>query len=475
MGSKDIIIIDNTFENNYSIEYKGIFEAKALELSKVLGLDTKNINLSAVSSFEDYIEALYQEAKDYCNIILLYSNMPMVDIEETKSLYNLHTNNFAFYTYGENYPKGIVPTALRVGAFERVMNIIKGKSILCSTFAIHEAIFTDPNFFEIEILVSSYDLRYFRLDFTSINKSNNVLISRFKDLPSYKDVASSILENQISTRALPAYIQIDVSGETNNPKRCFEKVQKFSDSFLSVDDFNKIYDDATNFVEKCHLSIGLNNEPLLNENIFKMLDKALSNKNITVYLETNAILLTKDNAKAIADLQHANSNLNVIVHLDAIEPTAYNKIYTNDYLNSILENLDYYLIRASENTYIQIVKQKDNFDSLKNFYAYFEKYKVKIIMQKYPTYRGLIENKKIGDLSPITRHACWHIKRDMYIDEKGYSYICSYDIQKMVSLGNVLENSIENVWNALDEYYQKDILSHIDFCSGCDEWYLYNF
>lgn len=477
MENIDIIIIDNTFENNYSLEHKSVFEEKAKNLSKTLELDIKNVLLSSAESFEQYLEALYQEVKDYSNIILLYSNMPMLDIEETVSLYKMHTDNFAFYTYGENYPKGIVPTALRVGAFERIISIIKGKNILCSTNAIHEAIFTDPNFFEIEILVSSYDLRYFRLDFTSINKSNNILISRFKDLPSYKDVANAIVENKISTRALPSYIQLEVSGTTNNPKRCLSNVQNSTDGFMSVSDFSKIYDDAAGFVEKYHLSIGLHNEPLSNENIFEILSYALSNKNVTVYLETNGVLLTKDNAKAISDLQHANANLNVIVHLDAIEPSVYNKIYTSDHLNTILENLDYYLLRANDNTYIQIIKQKDNFDSLKNFYAYFEKYKVKIIMQKYPTYRGIIDNAKVGDLSPITRHACWHIKRDMYIDEKGDSYICSYDIQKSVLLGNVLESSssIENIWNALDKYYQKDISSSIDFCSGCDEWYLYNF
>ncbi len=475
MGNKDIILIDKTFETSYSLEYKSIFDDKITALSKALNLDIKSINLVNKTSFEDYIEALYQEAKEYSNVILIYSNMPMIDIKETKSLYELHINNFAFYTYGENYPKGIVPSVLRVGAFERAMSIIKGKNIVCSTSAIHEAIFTDPNFFEIEILVSKYDLRYYRLDFTAVNKSNNMLISRLKDFTSYQKIAAAIIEKKVSTRSLPAYFQIDVSSTSNNTKRYLSEIGANSESFLSVENFDRIYDDALDYTEKCHLSIGVHGEPLLNEHIFEILNKALSNKNAIVYLETNAILLTNDNAKRIADLQHENSNFNVIIHLDAIEPDVYNTIYTNDHLNVVLENLDYYLLRASENTYIQIIKQKDNFDSLKNFYAYFEKYKVKIIMQKCPTYRGLVKSGKVGDLAPIERMPCWHIKRDMYIDQNGDSYICSYDIQKSIRIGNVLESSVEQVWNAYDEYYQKDICGSIDFCSNCDEWYLYNF
>ena len=223
------------------------------------------------------------------------------------------------------------------------------------------------------------------------------------------------------------------------------------------------------------MSIGKINEPLLNNDIFEILAKALSNKNITVYLETNAILLTKEYAQNIISLQHDHKNFNVIIHLDAIDKETYNKIYTNDHLDTVLANLDYYLLRSSNQTYIQIIKQKYNFDRLKDFYAYFDKYKVKIIMQKYPTYRGIIENNKIGDLSPIVRLGCWHISRDMYIDEKHNSYICSYDIEKKMLLGNVAEKGLETVWNEVEKYYQQDSSKPMAFCENCDEWYLYNF
>ncbi len=209
--------------------------------------------------------------------------------------------------------------------------------------------------------------------------------------------------------------------------------------------------------------------------IRKARGKALSNKNITVYLETNALLLRKEYAQRLSNLQYEHSNFNIIIHLDAIDVASYNAIYKNDNLNLTLENLDYFLLRCNKNTYLQIVKQKDNFDNLKDFYAYFDKYKIKIIMQKYATYRGIIANNKVGDLSPITRLACWHIVRDMYIDYDGQCYICSYDIEKKLPLGNVIITNFEDVWSEGNQYYKQDISSSNSFCANCDEWYLFNF
>ncbi len=471
-----IILIDNTFESKYSLEYKNIFDAKVKSLTAKLNLDSKNIQFdnNNISSLE-YIEYIYKETENYENIIFIHSDMPLIDIEETEKLYNLHINNFAFYSYGENYPKGIVPSILRVGSFERIIPILKNKNITLSNSIIHESIFLEPNFFEIEILVSEYDLRYYRLDLTSINKSNNILISKLKDFNSYKEVSEAIISNNVSRVTLPAYIEIEICSTNNNKKRCIEAFYNKENIYVSKDDFSKIYDDISNFTDSCHLSIGKINEPLLNNDIFEILAKALSNKNITVYLETNAILLTKEYAQNIISLQHDHKNFNVIIHLDAIDKETYNKIYTNDHLDTILANLDYYLLRSSNQTYIQIIKQKDNFDRLKDFYAYFDKYKVKIVMQKYPTYRGIIENNKIGDLSPIVRLGCWHISRDMYIDEKYDSYICSYDIEKKMLLGNVAEKGLETVWNEAGKYYQQDTSKPMAFCENCDEWYLYNF
>ena len=66
---------------------------------------------------------------------------------------------------------------------------------------------------------------------------------------------------------------------------------------ILFDDFKNIFDKLVNFCEDFHLSIGGLYEPLINKDIFEILDYATKNKNATIYLETNAFLLDNDKAK----------------------------------------------------------------------------------------------------------------------------------------------------------------------------------
>ena len=445
-----IIIVDESFENEYSKIFLEDFAKKIELLKQELNCDVKNINYAA-NRAEDYLNNIYRETENYDNIIYI------------------------------NYPEGIIPFIIRRNAFEKLFNCIKTKNINITENAIKDIVFIDPNFFEIEILVSEYDMRYYRVSLFANSKRNALLISKLIKYKDYHEITKAIMEDASLRRTLPSYVEIDINNRQNLINKNLLSSNAFTNEInkeeknLSVEEFKIIYDKLVDFCNDFHLSIGSYYEPLLNKDVFDILEYALSNKNVNVYLETNAVLLDEEKAKKLLILQEKNNNLHVIIHLDAVEQNVFNKIYKEDYLKTILSNIDYYFIREPKNTYLQITKQKDNFDYLASYYKYFDKYKIEIIMQKYYTYRGLVENNKIGDMTPLINVGCWHLARDLFIDAYGDIYICRFDINKEKFVASIYKETLENIWAILENCYKENTLKKLDFCKNCDEWYLFNF
>lgn len=476
-----LILADKTFSNEFSKEFDSIFNDKINILKEKLNCDVKYIENNDLEKIENYLNNIYKESENYDNIIYMPGNMPLFNEDETVKLTKIHEENISYFSYGENYPSGIVPFIIRRTAFEKLFNIIKTKDIKVSENAINNIVFVDPNFFEIEILISEHDMRYYRLSLFADSKRNSILIKKLINYKNYNEMVKAIEENPSIRRTLPSYVEIDINNRQNVLNKYLLKNEAIKNELskeeknITLDEFKTIYDKLYNFCGDLNMSIGSYYEPLLNKDVFDILEYSTRNKNVNVYLETNALLLDSDNAKKLLSMQSERNNLYVIIHLDTVEEDVYNKIYDNGDIKTIMSNIDYYLLREPKNTYLQITKQKDNFDYLASYYKYFDKYKVDIIMQKYYNYRGIIDDNRVGDMAPIINIGCWHLARDLFIDSYGDIYICRFDINKEKKIASIYEEDIDNIWKRLENYFIDNVCKKLDFCKNCDEWYLYNF
>ncbi|MEI0527460.1 spiro-SPASM protein [Brachyspira intermedia] len=476
-----LILADKTFSNEFSKEFDSIFNDKINILKEKLNCDVKYIENNDLEKIENYLNNIYKESENYDNIIYIPGNMPLFNEDETVKLTKIHEENISYFSYGENYPSGIVPFIIRRTAFEKLFNIIKTKDIKVSENAINNIVFVDPNFFEIEILISEHDMRYYRLSLFADSKRNSILIKKLINYKNYNEMVKAIEENPSIRRTLPSYLEIDINNRQNVLNKYLLKNEVIKNELskeeknITLDEFKTIYDKLYNFCGDLNMSIGSYYEPLLNKDVFDILEYSTRNKNVNVYLETNALLLDSDNAKKLLSMQSERNNLYVIIHLDTVEEDVYNKIYDNGDIKTIMSNIDYYLLREPKNTYLQITKQKDNFDYLASYYKYFDKYKVDIIMQKYYNYRGIIDDNRVGDMAPIINIGCWHLARDLFIDSYGDIYICRFDINKEKKIASIYEEDIDNIWKRLENYFIDNVCKKLDFCKNCDEWYLYNF
>ncbi|MCP4295585.1 MAG: hypothetical protein GY786_08265 [Proteobacteria bacterium] len=119
---------------------------------------------------------------------------------------------------------------------------------------------------------------------------------------------------------------------------------------------------------------------------------------------------------------------------------------------------------------------KENEENLEDFFRYWKSITENIIIQKYDWFSGVQEQRKITDLSPLTRDPCWHIKRDMFIKLNGDVPLCREDLKCELKMGNIFEDDLELIWAKGDKIYSDHINGDLpDICGECDEYYTFNF
>ena len=126
----------------------------------------------------------------------------------------------------------------------------------------------------------------------------------------------------------------------------------------------------------------------------------------------------------------------------------------------------------------------ENEDELEAFYRFWKAHGTgELIIQKYDSFAGILEDKKVADLSPVLRNPCWHLRNDMSVFIDGSVPLCrsvlpscSLDTTSPNIMGNIFTDSLENIWNRST----KDLENHCkndygELCRKCDEYYTFNF
>ncbi|MCP4160831.1 MAG: hypothetical protein GY760_12225 [Deltaproteobacteria bacterium] len=119
---------------------------------------------------------------------------------------------------------------------------------------------------------------------------------------------------------------------------------------------------------------------------------------------------------------------------------------------------------------------EENEENLEDFFRFWRNKTENIIIQKYDWFCGIYEQKKITDLSPLTRNPCWHLKRDMFIRINGDVPLCREDLKCEHKQGNVFSDDLETIWGNGKLIYLDHIRGELPaICGKCDEYYTFNF
>lgn len=453
-------------------------------------------------TMEQFLEQLKVIAEQYGNnreviFLVFQGDAPLVDGELTERLINLYTSYHPDYAFADGYPSGFSPELLSTSVLTQLIMLAKQHAVPYSRLGLFSVLQKDINAFDIETELAPVDLRPYRCVPLCNNKRNFYTAQKLWQggIRSGTACAERLPEEQQFLRSLPAFYSIQITEGCPTacfycPYPCMQGDPRGKSGYMPLRTFTDILDQICNFSEDAVIDLSLWGEPALHPDIDVIVKEVLSRPELTLIIETSGIgwkeetLATILNmAVKIEDMRHYSPfegpRLHCIVSLDAWKPETYEKLRGEGF-DTALTFARRLLSSYPQGTHIQAVRMQDNEDELEEFYRSWKKVTEHIIIQNYERFAGSLPDRRVTDITPVRRMACRHLARDMSILIDGSVPVCKYSLSRenfsyKARAGNILEQGIEAVWDAMGVWYTKHcIKDYPDFCRSCDEYYTYN-
>jgi len=238
---------------------------------------------------------------------------------------------------------------------------------------------------------------------------------------------------------------------------------------MSPELFRRIVDNAKGYVQ--YIDFSFRGEPLLNKNIFQMIDYAKKN-GMNTSLQTNGLLLDRENSRL---LLKAGLDL-LTVSLDASSAKIYDKIRPGSDFGRVIENTRA-LIGLNDKKQMtviaQMVRMAENSSDLKDFKNYWKSQKgVLVRIKPFSSRAGLVHN----DISPLGKGRCVQCSRlwrGMVVCADGRVVSCCNDFSCRHPMGDLNAHSIEEVWHGdkfvdLRRLHCQGKFDSISMCRECE-------
>ncbi len=454
--------------------------------------------LNAVDSF--------LQKENFTTAVFAWADCPFLDSSYTKEILDLHHRYRCEYTFAEGFPYGITPEIIDSGTIRILKNLCEGtKDTRVERDSFFNLLKTDINSFEIETYIAPYDLRSLRLSVHCGTKRSTLLCSRMfnllkqeqgsfenlckkpeliKTLPSYYALQISLpCCSSCSYCPYPAYLK-EAEGQSKE-NNLFEK-------FMSKQHFQSILDKITEFSGDAVISLSLWGEAMMHPQIEEFIEAVLINKELSLVIETCSFEFTEDQVQrihAIVQKQGERTNgqksIYWIISVDAHSESMYESLHNDGFtLLKAVKNVELLKKYFNGAVYPQFMRLIENEDELEGFYRFWKAHEGgELIIQKYDSFAGSLQDKKVTDLSPVVRNPCWHIRNDVAVFLDGTVPLCrsvvpscSLDTSSDYVLGNIFKDSLENIWNKANEHLENHCKNEYgELCRNCDEYYTFNF
>lgn len=413
--------------------------------------------------------------------LLLYCavDAPFLDGDLCSRMTEQHRRYAAEYSFADGYPGGLAPELLAPSVLPRLLQLVSdcASGLQPARDALFQIIQRDINSFDIETTLSDHDLRMLRIELYCNNRRNWVLCKRLleRGAGGAAAIVDAVRSDQRVLRTLPAYAVLDVvEGSTQDvaysPYRLFGPAGRGKQREMAVADVGRLVKDLERFSPGCVVSYGLWGEPGLHSDPVSLIT---SSRPCPLVIETSAVGWNHSMLERAIDSDP--QRVTWIVHLDAVDEEVYRSVRGDGFAEA-MRVTELLLQRVPERVYVQTVRYRDVEQHTEPFYRYWKERTDNVIVQKYDHFCGVLEDKRISDISPVTRFACWHLRRDLTVLVDGSVPMCREDIYAKHVAGNVLNSGVEAVWGALEPYHDQHVKGdYPSLCRNCDEYYTFNF
>ena len=448
-----------------------------------------------------FFQALSPFAAEADHIFIAWADAPFLDSEGAMQLYTQHCTYKAEYSFADGYPEGLLPQIVAAGLVPILAALPFSAEVPLSRSFLFDTVKKDINSYDLETMIAPDDVRYLRLAFYTDTKASWLLCRQFTGITA-ENYAAYIAERQEYLRPLPAYYGIEITGY--HPLRSIYRPKLFSERFdlsccMDIESAVRLIDAIAAFSESAVISLSLYGEPLLHPHFATIIAQILNHRNLSVLIETSGLTEQPADTEQPVDnaayfdrlaqvcrdaLPRSNGHLPIywIVDIDAAGSKTYGAVHQladEDAERSLKQAVTFADKLAQvfpKAVWVQMTRMNENEAELEPFYRLWEKREAKPLIQKYDHLCGVLPDRRPADISPLHRHSCWHLKRDLSICTDGTVPLCKEDVNRSVVLGNAFTMPLETIWENGQVFYREQIQScYKGVCEHCDEYYTYNF
>lgn len=273
------------------------------------------------------------------------------------------------------------------------------------------------------------------------------------------------------TGTFPLHLDIEASSACNlRCEFCEATISKIGtkSGYMEFDTFKKIIDEGANCgLYAIKLNSGARGEPLLNKNIAKMVAYAKEMGIIDVYMNTNAVLLTKEMSRKLIDAGIDR----ISVSFEGMDASVYERYRVGADFDKVHRNiLDFVELRNSlklsiPKIRIQTVGVPEVLQDLSTYIKYWSNIVDEVALIDPKDYRKL--NKDL-----VSDWSCPYLWQRMMVTWDGTISICGFDYSNNYKLGNIKNASISAAWNGKEmeeiRKLHKEGMGHkVSICNGC--------
>ncbi len=432
------------------------------------------------NSIENFVNGMYKFAEGYDHCFYFYGDTPLLDPAVTLKMVNNHYKYFADYSFADGYPYGLTPEIISTGCLKQLISLAKGETGPVKRDSLFTCIQKDINAFDIETEISPVDMRLKRISLSCDTKQNwlqmvQIVNNGGRNCNSITEM-NDIIETY--TRTLPSYIQLQITEQCRQscsycPYPIMNPDHLNSPGEMAREDVITLAQRIEAFSPDSVLSLSLWGDPSSHSQIGEILDDLLKRTELKILIETSGLGWEPlwENRKELIQ----SDRIDWIFSLDAVDPQLYSALRGKGQ-EQALKTVEQFLAINPGHTWVQSVRMNENEEDLEEFFRSWKEKTENVIIQKYDHFCGLLPERKVTDLSPVSRFPCWHLKREMSILVDGSVPLCREDTGKGSNFGNIHKQSLEDIWESLNSVYEKHLKQdYSGICNRCDEYYTYNF
>ncbi|MFW6387733.1 MAG: spiro-SPASM protein [bacterium] len=450
---------------------------------------TSELRISAPPRAVDTLDALTAIADECRALVYMRGDEPFIQVDLARRMIDQHITYAAHYTFSDGYPSGMSPEIMSPGLPSLLRGLAEQNEETPGSGApdreiapgwIFEVLQKDINSFDVETLLAPRDMRMLRIELRCDTRVNFLLCRRVaaSGVRGHEQLTIWLDEQRHILRTMPAFIGIQVTDGC--PQVCsycpFPEIGGDilnSRGAMPVDRFAQLVTSIEEMSPEAVIGLGPWGEPLLHPELDKLLQRIVSTRKLSAVVETSGLGVPVE--RLLELVRRFSPRVSWILSLDANEAELYRSLRGEGF-EQAQQAAHTLVAEAPAATWIQAVRMQENEAHLEQFYRYWKEKTGHVIVQKYDWFSGRLPQRKVTDLSPLTRLPCWQNKRELYVRMDGTVPRCREDLYNEYSLGNAFTEPLPEIWERGEAVHSDHVAGTFrEICENCDEYYVFNF